>query len=415
MEIRLRRGIDLRFAPPPRQIVEAELNVASVAILGRDYPGLRPTFLVDEGHTVIAGQPLIEDRRVPGRMIVAPASGRVARLVRGARRSLSNLLIEEAGDESVSLGTAADPDRGTLVDLLLRSGGWAALRTRPFGSPADLSAEPQALFITAIDSRPLAANPPVVIDANADWFARGAQALTRLTTGPTYLCHAAGVRLPASAGVTAVGFSGPHPAGLAGTHIHHLHPVDRGGLVWQVGYQDVIALGHLLATGNIWRERVVALGGPAVTDPCLIRTRPGARLEDLASGRLAAGDVVLYSGSLLDGAEEEHLSQWHVQVSATHRSAASPRRRWPGLSELFAGRHRTIIPNTAHERAAPPGTLPIPLLRAISIGDAGEARRLGVLGLIEEDLALLSHVDGTGTDFGALLRATLDRLTAEGT
>jgi hypothetical protein len=50
-------------------------------------------------------------------------------------------------------------------------------------------------------------------------------------------------------------FSGPHPAGLAGTHIHFLDPVSEHKVVWHIGYQDVIAIGKLFTSGRLHTER----------------------------------------------------------------------------------------------------------------------------------------------------------------
>ena len=412
MQVKVRRGLDVRYEGAPRQVIGQGPAIRTAAVLGADYPGLRPTFLVEVGSRVVAGEPLVRDRRNQDRVIVSPVSGRVEAITRGAHRSLDTLVISDAGEDRLTFELPATLDRDQLVSLLMSSGSWAALLSRPFGRPADLGSIPEALFITAIDTRPLAADPRVVIEAHVEWFVRGASALRQLTADKVYLCHAVGAALPAIEGVEPVGFAGPHPAGLAGTHIHHLHPVGNNNTVWHIGYQDVIAIGHLLATGQVWTDRIVALGGPAVSDPGLYRTRPGASLRELAEGRLWSEAVHLYSGSILDGEVLEYLSRGQVQVSVVPHRAA---REQPGgmlqrLRRWVSAGVPAVIPNSMHERVAPAGILPIPFLRAISIGDIDMARRLGALELVEEDMALLAHVDGSGTDFGAMLRAALDEL-----
>ena len=89
----------------------------------------------------------------------------------------------------------------------------------------------------------------------------------------------AGIPGSGLANVQVESFAGPHPAGLAGTHIHFLDPVSAHKTVWSIGYQDVIAIGRLFATGRLSVERVVALGGPLVNKPRLLRTRLGASLD----------------------------------------------------------------------------------------------------------------------------------------
>lgn len=413
MTVRIRRGLDLRLEGPPRQSIENGPPIGTIALLGADYPGIRFDLLVETGAEVAAGQPVMRQRTLHDRLVVAPISGRVSAIALGARRSLASMEIAASGADAAAFQVPRTLDRAALVALLLRSGLWAALRSRPFGRPADLAVDPEAVFITATDTRPHAPDPAIVIAAHAEWFQRGAEVLPLLTTGTTYLCHADGAALPQASEVSAVAFAGRHPAGLASTHIHHLHPVGRTARpVWQIGYQDVIALGHLLDTGTVWTDRIVAVSGPMVTSPTLLRTRPGASLHQLLQGRLSGAAAKLIAGSVLDGRVQSHLSRADLQVFADR----------PGLhaGQPSGLRHRlhtwlhagipVIIPNAVHEQAAPIGVLPIPLLRALSAGDVDTARRLGALELVEEDLALLSHVDGAGTDFGAMLRAVLDEL-----
>lgn len=413
MVVRIRRGVDLRFAGAPRQSIEAAPTVARVAILGADYPGLRFDVLAEAGETVLAGQPLLRDRKHPDRLVVAPVAGAITAVTRGARRSIATIEIAPSGNARKDFTLPATLDRDHLAALLLESGLWAAIRARPFGHAAELAAMPEALFITAMDTRPHAPDPSAVIAAHGGWFAAGAAALTRLTTGPTYLCQADGSSITVSNGLTPARFAGRHPAGLASTHIHHLHPVKRPGrLVWQVNYQEVIALGHLLETGGIWSERIIAVSGPALSRPALLRTPPGAELHLLLAGRLPPATPRVMSGSAIDGRVQPFLSRSDLQVfAAPHRLPAAGRSKLHQLIHSWqtAG-IPALIPNTAHERAAPIGLLPIPFLRALSVGDSEMAQKLGALELVEEDLALLTHVDNSHTDFGAMLRAVLDEL-----
>lgn len=414
MAVHIRRGLDLSFAGPPRQSIEAGPELDRIAILGADYRGLRFDVLVEAGAQVVAGQPVLRQRNRHERVVVAPVAGEVVAIIQGARRTLATLEIAPGPSKAQAFSLPEQPDRTALVELLHRSGLWAAVRSRPFGGPAELASVPDAVFVTAMDTRPHAPDPAMIVAAHGAWFEAGADALCQLTAGPVFICHAEGKQLPVPAKARAAAFAGRHPAGLPSTHIHQLFPVNRPGrTVWQVGYQDVIALGHLLQTGQLWAERIVAVSGPAISSPTLLRTLPGASLAGLARGRLNGAAALLHSGSPLDGRVQGFLSRSHVQVYAAapvrhgERNGLGHRlRNW-----MSAG-IPAIIPNGLHERAAPPGVLPIPLLRALSVGDAETAAALGALELVEDDLALLAHVDGNGTDFGTMLRAVLDELEA---
>lgn len=361
-----------------------------------------------------AGDVLFTDRRKPWQRCVAPASGRVVEIRRSQRRYLDRVVIETDGVDGKVFSSPQKLDRESLTNHLIETGAWMALRTRPFDDVPDPGTIPHAVFVTAMDTRPLAANPAVVIARFLDWFAQGLSVLPLLTDGPVHLCHGDQIVIGSIDGVNATRFAGPHPAGLVGTHIHHLHPVRSGRSIWHIGYQDVIAIGHLLATGRIWTHRVIALAGTAVSAPCLTETTLGADLRELCSGRIGDRPVHLISGSPLDGRLDHYLGRGHLQMTANADRKSGPAAgcftSW--LRGLLAPGGTAIVPNAAHERAAPSGILPIPFLRAISVGDTETARALGALGLGEEDLALLTYVDGRRTDFGLLLRRVLDDLRA---
>ena len=414
MRIPNRRGFDIAVSGTPRQVIGDGAEVTSVALLGADFPEIRPALRVEVGDRVTAGQTLFVDRRRPEIAFTSPAAGVVAAIGRGPRRALDSLVIDLAGESAEFFSPSPGSlSRDGVRELLLKSGLWPAFRARPFGRLPDPGVVPDSIFVTAMDTNPLAADAVVVLESNAEPFRSGLDVLTLLTAGPIFVCQSPGAALAdeSKERIRCVRFDGPHPAGLPGTHIHRLAPVGGGRVVWQIGYHDVIAIGRLLATGRLWTERVIALAGPGVRDPRLVRTRLGASLDDLTEGELGDGDFRIVSGSALSGREAGFLGRHHTQVSvlpAVHETA-----RLPILSRLLGiGRDvpPPLIPLAAFERAMALDILPVPLLRALSVGDAETAERLGCLELIEEDIALLSYICASNADYGALLRSVLDDL-----
>lgn len=426
MNIRIRRGLDIRVPGPPHQAVDTEPDVSTVALLGVDYPDVRPALSVEVGDRVAKGQTLFVDRHRPEVTFTSPCAGEVAAIERGPRRSLASLVIHRDGDKALEFKPlAAEPTREAVQTVILQAGLWPALIARPFGRIANPDATPDAIFVTAIDTNPLAADPAIALVPYAEVFRAGLQALTKLTDGQVYLCQGNGRPLVEDAGdrVLTVTFRGPHPAGLPGTHIHHLAPVGSGRLVWQINYQDVVAIGILVSSGRLWTKRVISLAGPAVQKPRLLLTRLGADLDQVIAGALWPGDVRVVSGSVLSGRAAHYLGRYHQQVSVLfegwHRPDGGPLARvWSALrsppdSTLVHGNGGPLIPVEAFERVLPMNIHPTPLLRALAVGDQEAARRLGCLELIEEDVALLSYVSPSKTEFGPLLRNILDSIAEE--
>ena len=329
------RGLDIPIDGAPRQIIEDAPAARTAALVGFDYVGMKPTMAVAEGDRVKLGQTLFSDKKTPGVNYTAPAGGTVAAINRGAKRVLQSVVIEIDSEEAETFPTASTgqlPDAASIRETLLSSGQWTALRTRPYSKIPAPDEQPAAVFVTAIDTHPLAADPAVVIAEQAEAFSFGLDILAALTDGQLHLCKASGADMPAgSAGNIHVSeFSGPHPAGLAGTHIHFLEGASAGKVVWTIGYQDVIATGRLFLDGKLYTERVVALGGPQVEKPRLLRTRLGADLQALCAGELKGGETRIVSGSVLGGravqAPTAYLGRYHLQVSA-----------------LLEGRHREFM------------------------------------------------------------------------
>ncbi|HQR21803.1 MAG TPA: Na(+)-translocating NADH-quinone reductase subunit A [Burkholderiaceae bacterium] len=442
--VRSKKGLDLPLAGAPSATVEIARAVSTVAVLGPDYPGLKPALKVDVGDRVAPGQALFEDKQHAGVRYTAPAGGTVKAIHRGERRALVSVVI--AVDESVPpiafssyRGPEAQLDEAAVRALLLESGLWTALRTRPFAKVAAPGAQPAAIFVTATDSRPHAVAPATVIGPRNEDFRAGLAALALLAPR-VFVCVAGGHRIDA-AGVEVVEFAGPHPSGNAGWHVHRLLPVDLHRSVWTIGYQDVIAIGCLVTRGVLDVERVIALGGPAVRRPRLLRTRLGASLDELLEGELLPGRQRVISGSVLDGRArtseaDAFLGRHHLQIAALPEGGeremfgyiapgaekfsvtntvlgAFRRAHRFALSTTTNGSPRAMVPIGSYERVMPFDMLPTFLLRALITGDDQRAAELGALELDEDDVALCTYVCPGKTEYGPLLRAALDRIEKE--
>jgi len=446
LRIEIKKGLDIPISGTPEQVIDTGRSVKTVALLGTDYAGLKPRMLVEPGRAVGLGEPLFLDKRDPSVQFVSPGTGRVVAVNRGRRRALQSVVIEldenAAPEATFDSLDAADP--AAIRNVLLRSGAWIGFRTRPFNRVPDSGASPRSVFITAIDTRPLAADPGVVIAGYANEFRIGMNIIDCLTEAPVYLCTGPGWPgfEPAGASIRRVEFSGPHPAGLPGTHIHYLDPVAADRSVWHIGYQDVIAIGHLFRTGRLLPERVVSVGGPGAVKPRLLRTRPGASITELLVGEVTPQrNCRLISGSVLGGFAAEgpmaFLGRYDNQISVIAEQAEGRLFGWLGTGSeqysfagLFAsarsqsrlrafttarnGRRAAMIPVGAFERVMPLDILPAPLLRALLVKDTDSAQALGCLELAEEDLALSSFVCPAKQDYGAALRINLDQIEKEG-
>ena len=390
---------------------------SQLGMLGRDYRGLRFELLCEPGDRVRAGDAVMRDSRRPDILFTAPLAGRIARIVRGTRRKLVALQIEvDASGEAAELAAPAGQDQVAQRAFMLASGSWSSLRTRPFGNIPDPATEPAAVLITAIDSEPMA--PPVapVIEAFAAEFSAAVTMLGRISKAPLFICHAPEYR-PAFdevSGARCEAFAGGASAGLPGRHIQALCPIGFAGAeVWHIGYQETIALGHLLLHGRPWAQRIVALAGDAVQRPRCLAVTPGATLAELLEGELKDGSLqTLAEGDLYRQplATEPAFLGASQRVLKVIREVTEPVDDDIAALDMGALNIGSLIPGDWLEANGPPGIYAVPLMRALQLGDAERARELGALELVEEDVAALSRVCVSNSNYGLLLRQVLDQL-----
>ncbi len=446
----LKKGLNLPLAGVPKGVLQDAGHVTKVAALGRDCPGVRPRLLVAEGDAVRRGQPIMADKNHPDIVIVSPGGGVVESINRGERRVLQSVIICLDRNETVNQYPAIGKkeidalNREEVRTRLLSSGAWASLRRRPFGGVPSPQENPSALFVTAHDTQPLAPPISVIMAARGDFLDAGLAVLRRLFDGPLYFCSGESWNrsLPNLSDFHHSVFSGPHPAGNAGTHIHYLHPADKNRPVWYLDLQDVLAVGELFVSG-VWPvERIVSLGGPGVKDPRLLRVRQGADLEELLRDELHEGSWRIISGSVLSGhgatSPEHFLGRFHQQISVIEEDLSRSFLGWvnPFPMNLFSlkrlvlgawlprrprsmttscyGGVRAMVPSGSFERVMPLHLMPTFLLRALLAGDIDDAEALGCLELVEEDLALCTVVCPSKIEYGALLRKMLDQIEKEG-
>lgn len=445
--IKIKKGLDLPIKGAPEQTIGDAVTATKVAVLGEEYVGMRPTMHVQVGDLVKKGQLLFEDKKNPGVKFVAPAAGEVLEVNRGAKRVLQSVVIGIKGDDAVVFNKidVADidkTDRQVFVDTLIESGLWTAIRTRPFSKAPAVESTPNSIFVTAVDTNPLAVDPQIVIAERKADFDAGLKVLAKLTEGKVYVCKASGASVEASGERVEVHeFAGPHPSGLVGTHIHHLDPVGPRKSVWHVNYQDLIAIGATITSGDLDVSRVISIGGPVAQKPVIVKTQLGANTNELISGQFADVPVRVISGSVLNGTKasgpHSYLGRFHLQVSLITEDSEKKFLGWitPGgdkhsvtraylghlspkklfdMTSTTNGSDRSMVPIGNYERIMPLDVIPTLLLRDLLSGDTDGAQTLGALELDEEDLALCTYVCPGKYDYGPVLREALTTIESEG-
>ena len=453
--MKILKGLDISITGEPEQSISDDIeanspSISTVAVIASVYHLLRPSILVAVGDHVKIGQPLFTNKRNPGINFTSPGAGVITQINRGAKRALRSIVIKlDEKEEHIEFPVISSKDLETtsadeIRKTLQESGAWTAIRTRPYSQVPKADAVPVGIFIKAIDTDPLSINPGLVINHHADAYLDGLKAIAKLTPGKVYVCQHENETLPVSneTKVETKKFSGKHPAGLVGTHIHNIMPVGDKRTVWHLHYQDVIALGKLFTTGRRFVDRFISLAGPMVKEPRIIKSRMSASTNEMVAGQLHPGNARVIAGSVLSGfhavGTRAYMGRFTLQVSVV--SEGQPRQflHWvnPFLKQFSVmnvftnalvkneqkftfsssqqGSPRAMVPLGNYEEVMPLDILPTQLLRALLVRDTETAQKLGCLELDEEDLALCTFVCHSKYEYGPALRACLEIIERDG-
>jgi Na+-transporting NADH:ubiquinone oxidoreductase subunit A len=349
--------------------------------------------------------------------------------------------LSDNGINFIKLHNKIKPEVEFVRKCLLDSGLWSSFLTRPYSKVPSPNSDPSSIFVTAMDTEPLCPDADLIINNNLDAFKEGVKKISLLTKGNVFTCKKkdSGIEIE---NFKTYEFNGPHPAGLAGTHMHFLDPPSIEKTVWSIGYQDVIAIGKLFISGFLDIERVVSICGPLAKSPRLIKTYMGAALDDLLKNEFLNDDPCrVISGSVLSGniaeGELSFLGRYARQITLIKEDEEKISFGWikpqpnkfsimPVLisafrkSKLFNltsnlnGGRRAMVPTGIFETLMPQDFLPTQLLRSLVVMDTDVAQSLGALELDEEDLALVTFACPAKYEYGSALRDSLKKIEKEG-
>lgn len=422
--INLKRGLNIRLKGDAEKKLGTSIGTDKVALKPTDFHGLVPKLLIKAGQEVKAGDPIFFDKYNPEVIVTSPTSGQVLEVNRGERRKVLEVIIQTDGkNESVEFGSS-DPKKlsaDEIKNLLLKSGLWAFIKQRPYGTLAKPDQTPKNIFISGFNSAPLAPDYEFIFKGQEAAIQTGIDALAKLTSGKVYL----GIRPEQSNGVFSGlknveinQFSGPHPAGNVGVQIHRISPINKGETVWTINPQGLVYIGKLFLTGKLDFSKIIVLSGSEVKNPGYVKTIHGANVGNIVKDATQkAGNERIISGDVLTGTKvnaDDFLGFFDSQITVIPEGDDYEFMGWanPGFNKFTAGKtflskifpkksyvlnanlhggERAFVLSGEYEKFLPMDILPVYLLKAILANDIDKMEQLGIYEIIEEDLALCEY------------------------
>jgi Na+-transporting NADH:ubiquinone oxidoreductase subunit A len=446
ISVKLKKGFDIRLEGIAEKTLTAVLNPVMFGVKPVDFPALIPKLDVRPGDEVQAGTPLFHDKIRPEIKFASPVSGKVVSVVRGDRRKMLEITVEKNGDRSVDFGKSAPEKLSAqqIKELLLKSGLWPAIRQRPYHVVANPDDLPKSIFISGFDTAPLAPDYNFIIENSpVSFFRTGIKALGKLTGGKVNLVLKGNSSdnkvFDNVTGTEKSYFSGPHPSGNVGVHIHHLDPVNKGEVVWYVNLQDVISVGRLFEEGKYKPERIIALTGSEVIHPQYYKTLCGGSVTPMIADNVKSGNLRYISGNVLTGTKigsDGCLGFYDSQItvipegdyyeffgwaspgfnkfsfSRTFFSSLLPGRSYKLDTNLHGG-ERAFVVTGQYEKVVPMDIFPMQLLKAILAEDIDMMENLGIYEVAEEDFALCEFICPSKIEIQSIIRKGLDLMRKE--
>ncbi|HEX2968783.1 MAG TPA: Na(+)-translocating NADH-quinone reductase subunit A [Bacteroidales bacterium] len=441
----LKKGFDIKIEGSAGKILSSLPEPDLFGLKPPDFPGLIPRLTVKPGDKVLAGTPLFHDKIRPEILFTSPVSGKVVAVNRGERRALLEVVVEKSGEDYVDFGKI-NPENSTgehIKKILLISGLWPTIRQRPYHVVANPADTPKSIFISGFDTSPLAPDYDFILENYPrSLFITGINALKKLTTGKVHLVLNGKNKktdyqdIP---GVEITHFSGPHPAGNVGVHIHHLDPVSKDQKVWFVNMQDVISIGRLFEEGRYMPEKIIALTGSEVIVPQYYRLKRGASISGIIRDNIKPGHQRYISGNVLTGTKIPSggfIGFYDSQVTVIPEGDYYEFFGWiaPGkskfsfyrafLSKLFPrkqyrldtnmhGGERAFVLTGKYEQVVPMDIFPMQLCKAVMAEDIDNMENLGIYEVAEEDLALCEYICPSKIEIQTIIRKGIDLMVKE--
>ncbi len=443
--IKIKKGLDIRLLGEAEKKV-SEISSTKFALKPPDFNGVFPKLFVKEGDTVKAGTPVFFDKYRDNIIFTSPVSGKIAEIHRGAKRKMLEIRIESDGKmEYESFGTSnpTSMSKEQVTEKLLKSGAWAYIRQRPYSIIANPEDTPKAIFISAFDSAPLAADFDFLVENEAKAFQAGLDAVSKLTSGKVHLNvkegNTASITFLQAKGVQVNHFSGPHPAGNVGVQIHKIDPINKGDIVWYLYPQDLVIIGKLFLEGKYDASKLIALTGSEVNNPQYYKVVSGCSMQPILDNKVKSSDSRYISGNVLTGTmvdKDGYLGFYVSQVtvipegkyfeffgwgmprfdkfsfSKSFFSWLTPNKKYK-LDTNLNGGHRAFVLTGEYEKVFPLDIYPLQLLKAIMVKDIDMMENLGIYEVDEEDFALCEFIDVSKTEMQATVREGLDYMLKE--
>ncbi|MFK5953792.1 MAG: 4Fe-4S dicluster domain-containing protein [Desulfobacterium sp.] len=401
-----------KFNGVPEVTVTSLAPPETVALVPVAAPFVKLKLLVRKNDMVDVGTALLQDKRDPEIFFVSPGAGTVETIVRGPRRVVQEVVIrldkERKEAETFAPVSREHLDlmpRKALIRLLKQHGIWPLIQQFPFMDVPDSQSPFPMAVISLHSGDPFVPAPSVFLKDQQASFRHGLAILEKLAEKVIVVTPQrffSSLKLMGLAKHITHVTQDEYPAGDPGVILYQIKKNVADNASCTMDPQELIAMGHLFATGQYQTKRFYAVGGIPARLSAHYHTRMGSPLKHLV-GDINPGTGVI-TGGIFTGSLTPVDAHMGTGVSSAIVLNATDKDSflgfaWPGkhllsesstfLSSLGSvpldmdatlhGEERACINCGWCDKKCPVDLLPQFIMKAMGAGEMEEALELGLL------------------------------------
>ena len=446
-EIHINKGHDIKmFGSPQKNIIDIS-DTSHILIDPRNYKGIKPKVIVKEGDNIENGSPVFYNKLFPDMIITSPVCGTVSSIIYGDRRVVESIKIEITGSDkkAFNIPSSSDLNPENILRILLESGLWTSIRQRPFSKiPIPNENIPKSIFVSAKNTAPYSMDLEYALSDRKDDIENGFTIIKKCFNCNINLVvdHKSNMDLFKDLDYVDIHkFSGPHPSGNTGIHIHHIDPIgSKDDIVYYLSLQSIADIGLFFKTGSIPSTKIISLGGEELIKPAYYKIIKGTPISQILSDENIGENSRVISGDVLSGLDrniDQSLNEYHEVLSVLKENDEREFLGWilPGLNKYtlsntffsrllprressfnskINGSYRAIIPFGRWEQMLPMDIVPDFLVKSILASDIEDMEKYGIYECDPEDFALCAYACQSKVEVSSIIDEGLKIMEVEG-